>query len=147
MREYGWVKRQISEVDGINSRLDELQAAVLRVKLPALAASVAARRLRAARYASRVSSLVSAHTAGHSFHQLVLRHAHRDALQAHLKQRGIPSAVHYPAALHQQPAFACAGSFPNAERAVREVLSLPVHPHVPLDAVDVVCAALEAFTS
>jgi dTDP-4-amino-4,6-dideoxygalactose transaminase len=147
MREYGWVKRQISDFDGINSRLDELQAAVLRVKLPALAASLAARRLRVARYASRVSSLVSAHTAGHAFHQLVLRHAHRDALQAHLKQRGIPSAVHYPAALHQQPAFACAGSFPNAERAVREVLSLPVHPHVPLDAVDVVCAALEAFSS
>ncbi|MBL9133246.1 MAG: DegT/DnrJ/EryC1/StrS family aminotransferase, partial [Verrucomicrobiaceae bacterium] len=58
-------------------------------------------------------------------------------------QRGVPAAVHYPAALHQQAAFACAGAFRVTETAVSEVLSLPIHPHLPDEAIDAVCAFLE----
>lgn len=149
LREYGWRQRHLSELPGINSRLDEMQAAMLRVKLPSLAAQVAKRRELASRYLSRLRGLrlpVMREGCEHAFHQFVIRSEHRDGLQAHLKHRGVPSAVLYPAALHQQPAFACAESFPVAEKAVREVLSLPLHPYLSEAAIDAACAAVEDFS-
>jgi dTDP-4-amino-4,6-dideoxygalactose transaminase len=150
LREYGWRQRHLSELPGINSRLDEMQAAMLRVKLPSLSAQVAKRRALASRYLSELRGLrlpVVREGCEHAFHQFVIRSEHRDGLQAHLKQRGVPSAVLYPAALHQQPAFACAESFPVAEKAVRKVLSLPLHPYLSEAAIDAVCTAVEDFTA
>jgi dTDP-4-amino-4,6-dideoxygalactose transaminase len=148
LREYGWRQRHVSELPGINSRLDEMQAAMLRVKLPSLPAQVAKRRELASRYLSRLRGVrlpLVREGCEHAFHQFVIRSEHRDALQAHLKLRGVLSAVLYPAALHQQPAFACAERFPVAEKAVREVLSLPLHPYLSEAAIDAVCAAVEDF--
>jgi dTDP-4-amino-4,6-dideoxygalactose transaminase len=123
---------------------------MLRVKLPSLSAQVAKRRALASRYLSELRGLrlpVVREGCEHAFHQFVIRSEHRDGLQAHLKQRGVPSAVLYPAALHQQPAFACAESFPVAEKAVRKVLSLPLHPYLSEAAIDAVCTAVEDFTA
>lgn len=148
LREYGWRQRHLSELPGINSRLDEMQAAMLRVKLPSLSAQVAKRRELASRYLSRLRGLrlpVVREGCEHAFHQFVIRSEHREGLQAHLRHRGVPSAVLYPAALHQQPAFACAESFPVTEKAVREVLSLPLHPYLSELAIEAVCAAVEEF--
>lgn len=150
LREYGWRQRHVSELEGINSRLDEMQAAMLRVKLPFLIEQVKKRAELASRYISRLRGVrlpVVREGCGHAFHQFVIRLEHRDALQAHLKRRGVPSAVLYPAALHQQPAFACAASFPVAEKAAREVLSLPLHPYLGEAAIDAVCSAVEDFPS
>lgn len=148
LREYGWRQRHVSELPGINSRLDEMQAAMLRVKLPSLGEQVRKRRELASRYLQHLSKVwlpVVREGCGHAFHQFVVRSEHREALRAHLKQRGVPSAVLYPRALHQQPAFSCAESFPVAEKAVHEVLSLPLHPYLSEPAIEAVCAAVEEF--
>lgn len=149
LRQYGWKTRHISETDGINSRLDEVQAAILRVKLPSLACHNARRGEIAARYTKHLHGVrlpVQRPGCTHAWHQFVIRTGRRDELRRHLELAGIPSAVHYPAALHQQPAFAHAGTFPYAERAVAEVLSLPMHPYLSDAAVDAVCAAVNEFT-
>jgi dTDP-4-amino-4,6-dideoxygalactose transaminase len=126
---------------GLNSRLDTLQAALLRVKLRHLPAAQAARQAVAARYDTALSSIAGLRVPArdsrstHVFHQYTLRiegAGRRDALQQHLKQHGVPSAVYYPLPVHQQPAYEYlgyrAGQFPVAERLCRQVLSLPVHP-------------------
>lgn len=150
LREYGWKQRQISHSAGINSRLDELQAALLRVKLPELAHSVEQRGERAAWYRERLHGVqlpVIREGCRHAFHQFVVRSPHRDALARHLQHHGVPVAVHYPAALHQQPAFACEAAFPVAEKAVREVLSLPMHPYVTREAVEIVSTLIQEHTA
>lgn len=148
LREYGWRRRHFSERPGINSRLDEMQAGMLRVKLPALAGQVQKRGELASLYFSKLPGVqlpVVREGCEHAFHQFVIRIERRDALQEHLRYRGVPSAVLYPAALHQQPAFACGERFPVAEKAAREVLSLPLHPYLDESAIDAVCAAVEEF--
>lgn len=110
LREYGWRERYISEITGMNSRLDELQAAVLRVKLRALAEENARRRHLASLYDAALAntSLVLPQTwpdVLHVFHQYVVRCERRDELRAALRQQGIGSLVHYPVAIHQQPAY------------------------------------------
>jgi dTDP-4-amino-4,6-dideoxygalactose transaminase len=150
LREYGWRQRHVSELPGINSRLDEMQAAMLRVKLPSLIEQVKRRRELASRYFRRLSGVVLPVVRDgceHAFHQFVIRTSRREALQEHLRHRGVPSAVLYPAALHQQPAFACSEDFPVAEKAVKEVLSLPLHPYLSELAIEAVCAAVEEFQS
>ena len=128
---------------GLNSRLDTLQAALLRVKLRHLPAAQAARQAVAARYDAAlagVAGVAGVHIpvrdprSSHVFHQYTIRveGERRDALQAHLKAHDIPSAVYYPLPVHQQPAYAYlgyqTGDFPVAERLCQQVLSLPVHP-------------------
>ena len=128
---------------GLNSRLDTLQAALLRVKLPYLAAWTAARQHVAARYDAALAGLpglavpIRDPRSTHVFHQYTLTltddtPGHRDALQQHLAAHGVPSAVYYPLPTHLQPAYAHlgyrAGQFPVAERLCRTVLSLPIHP-------------------
>ncbi len=127
---------------GGNFRLDALQAAVLRVKLPLLAGWNAARRNNAERYAELFEAAglpargcvrlpVVRPAAEHVFHQYTVRAERRDELQAHLKAAGVGSAVYYPTPLHLQPCFAglgyARGDFPEAELACTEVLSLPIY--------------------
>jgi dTDP-4-amino-4,6-dideoxygalactose transaminase len=142
---------------GINSRLDALQAAILSVKLPHLAAWTAARRQAADRYDTHLAGCEGvavpyrAPEAEHVFHQYTIRvpAALRDGLAAHLKARGVPTMVYYPVPLHRLPVFAhlgyAEGSLPEAERAAREVLSLPMHPHLTEAQIAYVAEAVTAF--
>ena len=124
---------------GRNSRLDALQAAVLRLKLVHLDAANAARRAVAGRYAGLLhdSPLLLPHERDGTepvYHQYVIRVARRDQVRAALKARGVATALHYPLALHQQPAFRHfdfgAPAFPVAEQCAAEVLSLPMYPQL-----------------
>jgi UDP-2-acetamido-2-deoxy-ribo-hexuluronate aminotransferase len=133
---HGSKVRYYHEILGLNSRLDTLQAAVLRVKLPHLAAYNAARRAAAASYGELLKGLpVTVPSAPpameHIFHQYTLRVPGRDALASHLKEKGIPHAVYYPVPLHLQKAFAMSGGkpgdFPETEKAAADVISLPMH--------------------
>jgi dTDP-4-amino-4,6-dideoxygalactose transaminase len=124
---------------GINSRLDEIQAAVLRVKLRHLPAWNARRRALAALYRAELEGCGvalprEADYARAVYHLFVIRHPRRDALQATLKERGIQTLIHYPIPLHVQPVFAGlggrGGDCPVAERAASEILSLPLYPEM-----------------
>jgi UDP-2-acetamido-2-deoxy-ribo-hexuluronate aminotransferase len=142
---------------GLNSRLDTLQAALLRVKLRHLPAAQAARQAVAARYDAALASLPGLQIpardvrSSHVFHQYTLRvkNGRRDDLQHHLQNHGISSAVYYPLPVHQQEAytFLCykSGNFPVAEQLCQEVLSLPVHPGLTLAQQEAVIATLCAF--
>lgn len=130
----GGQRERYRHVDaGINSRLDEIQAAVLRVRLPRLHGWTARRRELAAIYRRLLPAHVTAiveRDAGHVYHLFPVRTHDRDALQAHLRHSGIDTLIHYPLALTDQDAFAPGrrAACPVAERAARELLSLPLHP-------------------
>jgi len=154
LREYGWQERYISSLRGINSRLDEIQAAILRVKLPHLAADNQRRRDIAAAYRQALEGtgvLPPAQLDGtlHAMHLFVLESEQRDALSTHLAAQGISSARHYPAPVHQQPAYAGrirgADSLPVTERLYRRLLSLPMFPELDDAAVARVCAGLKSW--
>lgn len=143
LREYGWKERYVSHLRGMNTRLDELQAAILRVKLPHLHNANARRAQIAALYRDELgeSGLGLPHVFpenGHVWHQFVVRvpqsfaAGNRDDLQAHLKENGIGSLVHYPVPIHLQPAYAhhATRALPQTEIAAREVLSLPMYPEL-----------------
>jgi len=139
LRNGGQSDRYHHEVAGINSRLDEMQAALLRAKLGHLAAWTDRRRALAARYEeglrdSGVEIPVEQPYARAVYHLYVIRHPRRDALAAALRERGIGTLVHYPIPLHLQPAFAelgrRRGDFPVAERAAGEILSIPLFPEM-----------------
>jgi len=139
LRLHGGAKQYHHDEIGTNSRLDTLQAGVLLAKLPHLADWSARRRAHAAYYAEALAGLpvqlpVVERANEHIFHQYTLRAPRRDALQAHLKARGVGSAVYYPVPLHLQPCFAHLGyrpgRLPEAERASGEVISLPVYPEL-----------------
>jgi dTDP-4-amino-4,6-dideoxygalactose transaminase len=152
LRQYGWRQRYVSDHAGINSRLDELQAAVLRVKLPFLDAHISRRRQHAQHYTQALSDtgvISLPHTrpdCGHAFHQFVIRSPQRDLLREHLERQGIPVAVLYPATLNQQPAWAYPHPFEEAEKAAAEVLSLPLHPYLSHRALDQVIEAISDFS-
>jgi len=153
LRLHGGAKQYHHDEIGTNSRLDTLQAAVLLTKLPHLAGWSAARRQRAARYDQAFAGLVQtpfvAPENEHIYHQYTVRVARRDALKAHLAKLGIGCAVYYPTPLHVQPCFAPLGyrqgQFPEAERAAREVLSLPVYPELTDPLQDQVIEAVRGF--
>jgi len=152
LRNYGSTEKYVHETPGVNSRLDELQAAFLRARLPRLDAANAARRERAARYDARLggrndlATPSEAEWARHVYHLYVVRSGAREALQAKLAAAGIETLIHYPTPCHLQPAFAHLGfrrgDFPLAERLAAEVLSLPLWPGMPLEDVDTVAAAI-----
>lgn len=153
-REYGWSNRYVSEVPGANSRLDEMQAAILRVKLRYLDESNAARRRIAEVYDAGLSGcgVILPRTREGSisvYHLYVVRHPRRDELQRYLKIRGIATLVHYPVPVHLQPAYAgrLAGreDLPETERAAREVLSLPMYPELGEADVEAVLEAVRSF--
>lgn len=152
-RNYGSQKKYHNLVQGFNSRLDELQAAFLSVKLAALDAGNAQRRAIAACYGEQLagSGLLLPHVpewAEPVWHLYVVRHPRRDALAAGLAERGIGTIVHYPIAPHLQQAYAelgyQAGDFPLAEAIHREVLSLPIGPHMTLAQAEETAAAVRA---
>jgi dTDP-4-amino-4,6-dideoxygalactose transaminase len=154
LSEYGWTERYVSEVPGWNSRLDEVQAAVLRVKLRHLDADNAARRHIASLYdaglpADRLTLPKRRENATPVHHLYVVRAPARDDLQAFLKTRGVGTLVHYPVPVHLQPAYRDrlrgADRLPESERAAREVLSLPMYPELTRVEVDAVVAAVRAF--
>jgi dTDP-3-amino-3,4,6-trideoxy-alpha-D-glucose transaminase len=135
---------------GINSRLDEIQAAVLRARLPRLAGWTERRRRLAQLYRRLLPASVTPiaeREAGHVYHLFPVRAADRDALRAHLRTEQIDTLVHYPLALNEQAAFAGArpGDCPHAERAARELVSLPLHPRLQDVDVDRICRAVTAF--
>jgi len=139
LREYGWRERYVSDVAGWNTRLDELQAAILRVKLRTLDADNAQRRRLASVYDEWLAACpailpVEMPYGQHVYHLYVVRAERRAALQVFLKERGIGSSIHYPVPVHLQPAYrgrlGDVGSLPETERAAREVLSLPMFPEL-----------------
>jgi dTDP-4-amino-4,6-dideoxygalactose transaminase len=140
LREYGWRERYRSDQSGINSRLDEMQAAILRAKLVALDADNARRRAIAGHYDTVLARLgapspVVRGGAVHVYHQYAIRHPRRHEWQALLRECGVGSAVLYPFAIHQQPAYGTrvphgVGGLTTSEQVCREVLCLPVHPQL-----------------
>ena len=156
LREYGWRERYHSSEHGWNSRLDEVQAALLRVRLRHLEADNARRREIAARYrAALPPALRSPACAGSDLgveHLFVMRSSHlrRDELSQKLRQAGVGTAVHYPIPCHLQQAYVRFGGGPNSlpltERAANEVLSLPMYPELSDEEVkQVVAAVLQAL--
>ncbi len=150
LRQYGWHERYVSSVAGMNSRLDELQAALLRVKLPHLRGWNEARRAHAQRYGELLRGVTVPQEMAercHVYHLYVVRVARRDAVRAQLRARGIGSAIHYPCAVHQQPAYRALtppGGLPVTERAVAEILSLPMYPELRQDQIETVAAQINA---
>jgi dTDP-3-amino-3,4,6-trideoxy-alpha-D-glucose transaminase len=150
VRVYGYERRDCSVCEGRNSRLDELQAALLRVQLDRLAEWVARRRVIAARYRagldalSRIGLPVDRPGGEGSYHLFVITVEGRDAVRERLSGLGIETGVHYPAAIHQHPVYARSGlgRFPNAEWLAERVLSLPCYPELEDAEVDRVVAAV-----
>lgn len=140
VREYGWRERYVSDLPGLNSRLDEVQAAILRVKLRYLSQDNARRQEVARQYDSSLamSTLTLPNRRegyDHVFHQYVVRSSRRDDLKNYLSSHSIGTAIHYPVPIHLQPAYrdrVCIDGLrlEHTERLCQEVLSLPMHPHV-----------------
>ncbi|MBI3537983.1 MAG: DegT/DnrJ/EryC1/StrS family aminotransferase [Chloroflexi bacterium] len=152
LRQYGWKERYTSAIKGMNSRLDELQAAILRVKLLHLDAWNAARRERAALYSELLKTVTLPREMPYGqpvYHLYVVQSQKRDALAAHLKARGIGTAIQYPETIHLQPAYDNLGyrrgDLPVAEKLAREILSLPLYPELSLDDVRAVADAVNQF--
>jgi CBS domain-containing protein len=153
-RNHGQTKKYQHTELGWTARLDELQAAILRVKLRHLPAWTLARQALAARYSEGLAGLpivLPAERPGgtHVFHQYTIRTPQRDALAAHLTAAGIGTACHYPLPIPAQPLFRDLGydatPFPAAWAAAREVLSLPCFPELRSDEIDAVIAAVRGF--
>ena len=154
LRNYGSRVKYVNEVPGYNSRLDEIQAAALRVKLAYLDEWNARRARIAARYLTELddAGLVLPHVpewADPAWHVFVVRSYDRDALQRHLSAAEIGTVIHYPIPPHMQEAYRDLalpqGSFPLSEAIHREVISLPIGPHMTDEQVDAVVAAVREF--
>lgn len=152
LRQYGWRERYTSEIKGMNSRLDEMQAAVLRVKLRHLDAWNTARRERAPMYTELLRNVTPPREMAYGeavYHLYVVQTAKRNALAEHLKARGIGTAIQYPYAVHQQAAYANLGyrdeDLPVASKLAREILSLPLYPELALEDVRAVANAVNEF--
>jgi dTDP-4-amino-4,6-dideoxygalactose transaminase len=162
-RQHGMEPRYYHHFVGGNFRLDEIQAAILGVKLPHLDEWSAARRQVADRYRSEFQRLsLNAKitlpaepyrdrglTNHHIYHQYVIRTERRDALRDHLTRKEIGTAIYYPLALHEQECFRSlgyhAGDFPEAERAGRETLALPIYPELSAEAQRYVAESIAEF--
>jgi dTDP-4-amino-4,6-dideoxygalactose transaminase len=162
-REHGMEPRYFHHVIGGNFRLDEIQAAILGVKLPFLEKWAAARRAAADFYnaefaraglTEKITQPAEPYrdrglTSHHVFHQYVIRAPMRDALREHLGKREIETAIYYPLGLHEQKCFAYLGykkgDFPEAERAARETLALPIYPEISREAQRFVVGAIADF--
>jgi dTDP-3-amino-3,4,6-trideoxy-alpha-D-glucose transaminase len=136
---------------GVNSRLDELQAAVLRARLPLLRARTDQRRALAAEYRRGLAGapvvVPAEKDPGHVYHLFPVRTPQRSALQAHLRSAGVETLVHYPVTISRQPAFASSNptDCPHANRAADEVLSLPLYPGLSLADAHAVADAVRSF--
>ncbi|WP_289907338.1 DegT/DnrJ/EryC1/StrS family aminotransferase [Janthinobacterium sp. SUN026] len=156
LRNYGSKVKYHNDVIGYNSRLDELQAAFLRVKLPLLDTGNARRSAIAMRYLDGLKDIPGirlpqvAEGCEPVWHLFVIRHAQRQKLAQHLASQGIGTVIHYPIAPHLQPAYAHlglrAGALPISESMHAEVLSLPLGPTMSFDDVDAVISAIRQFS-
>jgi dTDP-4-amino-4,6-dideoxygalactose transaminase len=152
LRQYGWRSHYISDEAGVNSRLDEVQAAILRVKLAHLDAHNARRQAIAAAYDAALAGAslrppARRAGAGHVFHLYVVRTPQREAVQARLRGLGVATGIHYPSPVHQQPAYRDRVALgpsgcQKTEAVARDVLSLPLYPELTDAQVEQVCAAL-----
>jgi dTDP-3-amino-3,4,6-trideoxy-alpha-D-glucose transaminase len=156
LRNYGEESKYVNVVAGLNSRLDELQAAILRVKLGHLERWNAERRRVAALYdellAGAAAVVAPPPDDGHVYHLYAVRSPHRDELREHLAAAGVGTQVHYPTPVHRQAAYAAGGaricgSLATTDAVAAEVLSLPAHPGLSEAAVREVAAAVLAFTA
>jgi len=156
LRFYGMTdkERYLHEIKGINSRLDEMQAAILRIKLKYLDRWNEQRREIVAHYNELMSELplktpVEPAYARHVYHLYIVRTKHRDKLRRHLDRNGIGSAVHYPLPVHRQPSYTelnlGKGSFPRAEMCAREVLSLPIFPELEEEEIRYITSTITDF--
>lgn len=153
---HGRSQQYFHEVEGVNSRLDAMQAAILRIKLQKLDAQNARRRAIAARYGEALAhqSFITAPEVDPSvtpvFHLYSVETGFRDRLAAYLKENGIACGVYYPLPLHLQPAYARLGykrgDFPASERASERILSLPMYGDMPDEEVNYVCEMLKKFS-
>ncbi|MBI3799087.1 MAG: DegT/DnrJ/EryC1/StrS family aminotransferase [Deltaproteobacteria bacterium] len=154
LRGHGQQEKNVHLCYGTNGRLDEMQAAVLRLKLRSLDQRNARRREIARLYTAAFSSLdltlpwEDQQRTG-VYHQYVIRSRQRDVLRAHLRERGIETGIHYPTPLHRQPAWQAyyhqTLSLPRAERAAQEILSLPVFPDLSQEEIDTVIDGVQSF--
>jgi dTDP-4-amino-4,6-dideoxygalactose transaminase len=154
LREYGWAERYVSQISGRNSRLDELQAAILRVKLRRLDDDNQKRAQIAQRYSESLGDCelslpaVRPH-ATHVFHLYVVRAPDRDELQAFLKSLNVNTLIHYPVPVHLQPAYVNVarggGALSQTEIAAREILSLPIYPELAEQEVEQVVESIRSF--
>jgi dTDP-4-amino-4,6-dideoxygalactose transaminase len=147
LREYGWQDRFISLEHGWNSRLDELQAAILRVRLRHLLADNGRRVAIAGAYTAALRGTAIVPPVSFSnrtcvFHQYVVRHPRRDWLRARLAAAGIATGIHYPLPVHQQPAYRQRCALPVTEQAASEILSLPLWPELSDNEVQHICDTL-----
>lgn len=152
LRDHGRTKKHEHELEGFNCRLDGIQAAILSVKLRHLEAWTEQRRRNAVIYTQLLCDVpglfVQRERAGTKavYHLYVVRTESRDALQAHLRNEGIATGIHYPIPLHRQPAYGYLGlpegSFPVAEQHCRQALSLPMYPELSEGQIQVVAAAV-----
>jgi dTDP-4-amino-4,6-dideoxygalactose transaminase len=155
LREYGWQPRFISKIKGINSRLDEIQAAILRVKLPYLDAEIERRNWIAKRYDDAIGdsdlrkpSILPA--ARHAMHLYVIETENRESFSDYMTEQGIATAKHYPFAVHQQPAYKDrikgADALPNTESLYNTNITIPLYPQMTDQEVDRVCHALNNWS-
>jgi dTDP-4-amino-4,6-dideoxygalactose transaminase len=155
IKQYGWRQRYISEVNGMNTRLDEVQAAILRIKLKYLTDQNTRRREIARAYCQSglnrhvVHPLAAAGTE-HVFHQYVIQSDSRDSLQRHLQACGVASAILYPVPVHRQEGYTRrvsigSGALQTTERVCHRILSLPIYPELTESATSAVRAAVMSF--
>ena len=157
IKQYGWRQRYVSETNGMNTRLDELQAAILRVKLKTLHDQNNRRGEIARTYGAtggnkRIEHPVIAPGIEHAFHQYDVQTNGRDALQSHLQAKGIASAILYPVPVHLQEGYANrvslgAGGLGATEKLCSRILSIPMYPELTDAECGVVCDALRTFES
>lgn len=156
LRVHGSEKRYYHDLIGINSRLDTLQAAVLRIKLRYLAEWTATRQENAAFYDTAFagiseiqSPVVMPYTTNHVYNQYVIRVQNRDALRTYLLEKGVETEVYYPVPLHLQNCYQDLGhkpgDFPESEKAAAEVLALPIYPELTIEEKDAVVVAVKRF--
>ena len=150
---HGSEKKYYHDYIGVNSRLDTIQAAILRVKFRRLDRYNELRSGFAAKYTERLKDAVGTPRTfsdrKHIFHQYTIRTGRRDQMLDYLKENGVPSAIYYPVPLHLQKAYQYAGykagDFPISEMLSREVLSLPMHPHLLDEEVELITATIRGF--
>lgn len=153
LRNYGQSKRYYHDIVGINSRLDEMQAAILSAQIPFVAEWNERRREIAARYTAGLHDVVQTPVEGecnkHVYHLYVIQSGSRDALQSYLLENRIQTLIHYPIPAHLQNAYSSlgwkVGDLPSTERVCKRILSLPIHQNLSDEQVDAVIEAIRSF--
>jgi dTDP-4-amino-4,6-dideoxygalactose transaminase len=154
LRQYGWRERYISVEKGINSRLDPIQAAILRVQLTHLDRDNERRRILANAYGMELSGVAGiklpnrADGAEHVYHLYVIRVEGRDSFVSFMNSRGVLCAIHYPKAVHEQPAYCdcLAGNMGVTEEVCQIVVSLPMYPQITVEEHSLVCSAVKEWS-